>query len=143
MDSNTEINLPSSLFKTVKLVHVKLASVFAENDICLSPQQFFILKMISEKKSLIQQDLAQMMNADKSSVLRQTNALQKEMLIARIPDEKDKRKKHLVLTQKGGELHIRAEKIGQEFLKTLNKGISETDIKIFYSVLNQLKENAK
>lgn len=142
MEQNKNAELVRNIFKTMKCIHMELGADLAKNGINLSPPQFFILNRISEQKSLIQQDLADMMKMDKSSMLRQLNALQKEMLIARIPDETDKRKKNLVLTQKGGELFKKAEAIGNTFFSNLYEGVSEEDLEPFFRVLNQLKANS-
>lgn len=142
MEHNQQAELVRHIFKTMKCIHLELGSCLAKNNIDITPQQYFILNRISKQKTLIQQELANMMKMDKSSMLRQINALQKEMLIARIPDETDKRKKILVLTQKGGDLFKKAEAIGNTFFSDLYEGVSEEDLEPFFRVLNQLKANS-
>jgi len=142
MEKNKEAELVRNIFKTMKCIHMELGAVLAKSNIHLSPPQYFILNRVA-KEQIIQQDLANMMKMDKSSMLRQVNALQKQMLIARIPDENDKRKKILVLTQKGGELFEKAETIANTFFSGLYEGVSEEDLEPFFRVLNQFKVNSK
>lgn len=134
-------NFMRTLFKTMKMIRSRMLSILSENDINISPQQFFILKHISKEKTIIQQELAFMLKSDKSATLRQLNRLQKAMLIARIPDEQDKRKKNLVLTENGAELLKKCEVIEEEFFENIQRNIKKEEIQIFLSVLNQLQNN--
>jgi MarR family transcriptional regulator for hemolysin len=101
------------------------------------------MKMISTEKSMIQQDLAQMLKSDKSSMLRQLDKLQKEMLVARMPDESDKRKKILVLTACGAKLLEKGEVLEKQFFGTLNNHIEKDEIDTFLKVLQQLRRNTE
>jgi len=139
MDNNQ--NFMRSLFKTMKAMRSKMLSLLSERGIDISPHQFFILKHISNEKTVTQQELALMIRSDKSAVLRQLDKLQKEMLIARIPDELDKRKKKLVLTASGAEFLGKCESIEEEFFNSALQNIDKSEIETFIKVLNQLQNN--
>ena len=61
-----------------------LSSEFLKNSIPLSSEQYLILKIISKNKRVIQQELACILDKDKSTILRQINHLQDNLMLARI-----------------------------------------------------------
>ena len=143
MENNSNNELTRGICGTMKSIHKSMTIILSKANLEISTQQFFIMKIISEHESVIQQDLAEMMRTDKSAMLRQLNVLQSEMLVARIPDQKDKRKKLLVLTKKGGEVLSKAENKLDKHFNNILVGIDNNELQVFYSVLNKLKENAE
>ncbi len=143
MGNNCNKEFTRGICGTMKSIHKSIAVILSNTNLEISTQHFFIMKIISENESIIQQDIAEMMKIDKSAMLRQLNVLQSDMLVARIQDKKDKRKKILVLTKKGGEVLSVAENILDNHFNNILKDINKDELQTFYLVLNKLKDNAE
>ena len=70
------------------------------------------------------------------------DVLEKDKLVIRVPDANDRRKKNLVVTKKGAELHKELMKIEDELTKELKDGITDDELKMFIDVLMRIKMNA-
>lgn len=105
----------------------------------LSMEYFILLNILYDKDNLIQNDLASLMHKDKSAILRQIDTLEKKKLVVRIPDAEDRRKKIIMLTKDGMKTVEKLRKIEADMFNSLLKDVSETDLKIFESVLDKMK----
>lgn len=105
----------------------------------LSMEYFILLNILYDKDNLIQNDLASLMHKDKSAILRQIDTLEKKKLVVRIPDAEDRRKKIIMLTKDGMKTVEKLRKIEAHMFNSLLKDVSETDLKIFESVLDKMK----
>ena len=105
----------------------------------LSMEYFILLNILHDKDNLIQNDLASLMHKDKSAILRQIDTLEKKKLVVRIPDAEDRRKKIIMLTKDGMKTVEKLRKIEADMFNSLLKDVSETDLKIFESVLDKMK----
>jgi len=108
----------------------------------ISAEQFITLKIITFHEDISQQDCADLLRMDKSLFLRKIDVLQKLDLLVRIPNKKDKRKNQLLITEKGMKMLKKCEKVEQNTMRNLTKGVSENDFKIFSKVLTTIRENA-
>jgi MarR family transcriptional regulator, transcriptional regulator for hemolysin len=95
------------------------------------------------EKDFTQQDLANQMQKNKSIILRQINSLLDKNYVERTTDDKDKRKKTLILTEKGISTLNQTRKLGNEVLDELFLGISENELSVFRHVLEKLMENSE
>lgn len=129
------------LGQTMKLVKYKLIAKFKENDLDLSMEHFTILVFINEKDLLTQQDLANHFMRDKSIVLRQVNSLIDMGYVVRSTDEDDKRKKNLILTDKGNKLVQLSKELSHQVSEELLDGISEEELKHFEHVISKIQQN--
>ena len=129
------------LGQTMKLVKYKLMAKFKENDLDLSMEHFTILVFINEKDLLTQQDLANHFMRDKSIVLRQVNSLIDMGFVVRSTDEDDKRKKNLILTDKGNKLVQFSKELSRRVSEELLDGISEEELKHFEHVISKIQQN--
>lgn len=128
--------------ETVRSIVKKLSHKLKESGSSLSIHQFAILHFLNTGHEVIQQDIAEMTGKDKSAILRQIDVLEKDKLVIRVPDAIDRRKKNLVVTKKGAELHKELMKIEDELTKELKDGITTDELKIFINVLMRIKMNA-
>ena len=83
------------------------------------------------------------MQKNKSIILRQINSLLDKHYVERTKDEKDKRKKTLILTEEGINMLTRTRQLGKEVLDELFLGISQNEISVFRHVLKKLQENSE
>lgn len=133
--------LTYTLGQTMKLVKYKLMAKFKENDLDLSMEHFTILLFINEKDLLTQQDLANHFMRDKSIILRQVNTLIDMGYVVRSTDEDDKRKKNLILTDKGNKLLQFSKELSHQVSEELLDGISEEELEHFEHVISKIQQN--
>lgn len=119
-----------------------LVETFRKKGIELTFEQFVILQKLNSNCDLIQQDLANHLQKDKSIIVRQINGLLEKQLVIRHTNLEDKRKKNLILTPEGHLLLIELKGIVSEITAKLLSGISETDVAIFRNVLTRIQENS-
>jgi DNA-binding MarR family transcriptional regulator len=140
---STEQPLCHLLGQTVRIYKNKLFTKFKENDIEITFEQFAILNLLYSSKDFTQQDLANQMQKNKSIILRQINSLLDKNYVERTRDDKDKRKKTLILTEKGISTLNQTRQLGNKVLDELFLGISENELLIFRHVLEKLMENSE
>jgi len=138
---NTEKPLTHLLGQTSKLMKIKLRQSFIENNQDLTVEQYIILNMINNHDNLIQQELANHFQKDKSLILRQVEILLDKLLVARKTNEDDKRKKNLILTEKGSKTLATLRAISKAVSEELLTGISADDQKIFVSIIQKIQAN--
>ncbi|HKK47209.1 MAG TPA: MarR family winged helix-turn-helix transcriptional regulator [Balneolaceae bacterium] len=123
---------------TVKALVRKINASFSQHEIDLTVSQMVILNLLNNDDGLCQHSLAEMLNKDKSAVLRQINCLEKKHFLIKIPDPEDKRRKKLVLTKPGLKVLRKALNVENELLETVLGDVGEQDLKTFYRVLEQI-----
>jgi len=99
MESNKPLGY--MLGRSLRVFKGQMISKFREQDIELTFDQFVILHMLNADCDLIQQDLANQLQKDKSIIVRQINILLDSQYVVRLANKADKRKKNLILTKKG------------------------------------------
>ena len=127
--------------QTMKLVKFKLVSKFKENNLDLSFEHFTMLHFINEKESQTQQDMANHFLRDKSIILRQVNTLIELQYVVRTIDKDDKRKKNLMLTEKGRKLLQRSKELSREVSSELLNGITQEELAHFENVITKIQMN--
>ena len=126
----------------------RMAKVFkrrlSEEEITITLEQLGLLHAISEnKEEVAQQDMADLMNKDKSAILRIIDSLEKKRLVVRTNDPQDRRKNVLVVTQQGKSTIAKSLEISKELNEKLVEGISQSDIDTFFSVAERIRSNAE
>ncbi len=138
---NPELPLTYLLGQTMNLVKLKLMSKFKANNVELGLEHFTLLHFISRNKNLTQQDLANHFLRDKSIILRQVNTLIHLEYVVRKTDKADKRKKNLMLTEKGNELLQFSKNLSQEVSAELLNGVTTEELNHFRNVINKIQLN--
>lgn len=133
------MNIGFKMGEVIKSIGKLIDKSFTDVGNGLSMEYFFLLNILYDKDDVIQHDLANMMNKDKSAVLRQIDVLERRKLAVRIPDSEDRRKKTIVLTKDGMKTVEKLRKIEADIFNSLLKDVSEEDLKIFESVLDKMK----
>jgi DNA-binding MarR family transcriptional regulator len=124
---------------TIRQIGKLMRKKFADENICLTPEQFGMLDMISHQDESIQSELAAMMDKDKSAVLRQLDILEENKLIRRLNDSADRRKKILEVTDQGIRMVEKCKSALAEIMENLERNIPREDLETFKSVLIQMK----
>jgi len=129
------------LGRSLRVFKGRVAEEVKNMDFELSLEQYVILYMINSSCDLIQQDLANHLQKDKSLIVRQIDGLIEKQYLVRLTNKEDKRKKNLILTPKGLEKMNRMNELVMVVSRKLLSGVSDSDYATFRSVLNKIQEN--
>ena len=121
--------------KVSTAINRKLSRNFRQNGIEITPEQWTILLSLWEKDGITQQDLCNATFKDKPSMTRLIDNMEKQHLVVRISDKKDKRTNLVYLTKTGRELESQSFKIAISTLHEALQGISVEEMKIGQEVL--------
>jgi MarR family transcriptional repressor of mepA len=125
----------------LKTINVIFAGITKE----ITFEQMGVLYYISKKEGgeIIQQDLADIMDKNKSAILRSIDILEEKGYVKRIRVSEDRRKNLLEITTSGKAI---IDKMHEIFLRQdviLKQGISEQDIATCMSVMEIVHEKCK
>ena len=129
--------------KVSTAINRKLSRNFRQNGIEITPEQWTILLSLWEKDGITQQDLCNATFKDKPSMTRLIDNMEKQHLVVRISDKKDKRTNLVYLTKTGKELESQSFKIAISTLHEALQGISVEELKIGQEVLRKIFTNTK
>ncbi|HRZ31289.1 MAG TPA: MarR family winged helix-turn-helix transcriptional regulator [Flavobacterium sp.] len=111
-----------------------------KTNIHLTVEQLGLLYLMHIKDfDVIQKQLAVYTGKNKSTILRITDSLEEKGLVRKAEDKNDRRKNYLMITKTGQttiEVYL---KIMDEIVDDLQKGINETDLKVFSKVIDHIK----
>ncbi len=102
-----------------------------------------LLLLHKSKKPMNQQDVGQMMQVDKVSMVRILDQLERKDLIQRIVNPIDRREKLLVLSDKGKVEARFIQRAVNKMNLTLFKGLDAADIEVFTQVLDHMLTQLK
>ena len=88
-------------------------------------------------------DLAKVMGCSRQNVKEILTSLEKKGFVALIPDENDKRKRIVTLTDKAMQTAAKYTAKENEFLNKLYDGVTEEQVKNAYYFLTKLEDNLK
>lgn len=129
------------LSQTLRVYRNQLVAEFKTQKTGITFEQFIILHLLHTNCNIIQQDLANYMQKDKSIIVRQINGLLENKYVTRITNTADKRKKNLILTDAGTEILNRMKAVALDVSVKLLSGVTEDEEEIFRSVLNKISAN--
>jgi len=129
--------------RTTNTVNRKLQREFKRMDLQITHEQWTLLSALWNEDGQTQQSLSKKTFRDKTSITRLIHKLEIQNLVIRIPDKNDQRTNLVYLTSKGKSLEETTAPILNETYEKAISGISEKDIMICKSVLNQVFENLK
>ena len=141
-----EINTNSLQFlfaNTIRALFRQSGKEFENQELNLSPEQHFLLRILTSQEESIQSDLAEIMQKDKSAIMRHVDQLEKTGYVVRVNDAVDRRKKHIVITESGVTVLKKCEDVIANLMQKNLKGVSEEELTTFKKVLIKLKENAE
>ncbi len=135
-------SLGAKMGHTIKAMIKKISTHFVKHGVDLTMEQYFILNILDDNEGIILQDIADMIERDKSAVLRHINALEKKHYVARATCDEDKRKKILIITKPGMETLQMAQALSAEVENELTHQIDNKDLIIFEKVLFEIFKKA-
>ena len=121
----------------------KLHRNFRLHGIEISPEQWTILLSLWEKDGVTQQELCNATFKDKPSMTRLIDNMERQHLVVRISDKRDRRTNLVHLTKTGRELEGKAFVIANQTLKEALQEVSMDDLKIAQEVLRRIFMNTK
>ena len=129
--------------KVSTAINRKLSRNFRQNGIEITPEQWTILLSLWEKDGITQQDLCNATFKDKPSMTRLIDNMERQHLVVRISDKKDRRTNLVHLTKTGRELEGKAFVIANQTLKEALQDVSLEELKIAQEVLRKIFTNTK
>jgi DNA-binding MarR family transcriptional regulator len=140
--TNSE-NIAFQLGVTMRNMVKMFGRIFQTSDLDMTPEQFWIMDMLSRSEDSIQSDLAEMMDKDKSAIMRHIDAMEDKHWVARMNDANDRRRKILVVTKLGDDKLQVAKGIVDKAMGELIQEINGDDMAIFLSVLHKIRSIAE
>jgi len=129
------------LGKTMKCIDQYINGKLKDANVDLTKKQFLVLKSLTLRGPLPQNDLAFVTERDKASLARFINTLEKKNLVARIPSTKDKRVNIIHLTTHGETTFKETEPFFKGIVIDVQKNIPEEDLEMLKNTLNKIKNN--
>ncbi len=124
-----------------RLMGRQLSKSFVEHGIGIHGEQWPVLLQLWIKDGRYQKELAEFSCRDKGTITRVVAGLEKDNVVLRVADEKDKRHNKVFLTHKGKELKEKTLPLAFELSQKALDGIEEKDIEICKNVLRKIFEN--
>ncbi|HEY8367314.1 MAG TPA: MarR family winged helix-turn-helix transcriptional regulator [Bacteroidia bacterium] len=132
-----------NLNKTSKMLFLYLNKQMFDTGFDITVEQLQILMLSYHIDGCSQQEIANILDKDKSGILRSIDVLERKQLVYREPSEVDKRKNKVHPTEAGkklaNEIQLYVLKFENEVIKNIDKKELETTIK----VLQKIQDNAK
>ena len=129
--------------KVSAAINRKLSRNFRQNDLDISPEQWTVLIFLWEKDGVTQQELCNATFKDKPSMTRLIDNMEKQHLVVRISDKKDRRTNLIHLTKTGREIEEKTRLVAALTLKEALYGIQLKDLEISQEVLRAIFHNTK
>ncbi len=138
-------HLGTSIVFTGRLISNKINTHFNELGSNITFDQMGVLFFITlhRTKEIIQQDLASLMNKNKSAVLRTIDILEKKKYVKRVPVLSDRRKNIIEPTEAGIKMVKEAIKLSQKLEKKYTKKINSVDMATCKKVLELIQNECK
>jgi DNA-binding MarR family transcriptional regulator len=139
----TEVN--TSLFKAIGLTS-KLLGIYINENLQLSGfkltrNQFIVLKILSEREGICQNDLAFITERDKTSLTRLISALELKGMVFRKTANDDRRKKIINITKLGLDVLNEARPIVRKLEGEVAKDITTEELERLLNVLAKVQAN--
>jgi DNA-binding MarR family transcriptional regulator len=129
--------------KVSAAINRKLSRNFRQNHLDISPEQWTVLIFLWEKDGVTQQELCNATFKDKPSMTRLIDNMEKQHLVVRISDKKDRRTNLIHLTKTGREIEEKTRLVAALTLKEALYGIQLKDLEISQEVLRAIFHNTK
>ena len=129
--------------KVSAAINRKLIRNFRTNGIEITPEQWTVLLYLWEKDGVTQQELCNATFKDKPSMTRLIDNMERQQLVIRTSDKKDRRINKIHLTQAGKNLEEKARFIANKTLKEALQGLTLEELKISQEVLRKIFNNTQ
>ena len=129
--------------KVSAAINRKLSRNFRQNNLDISPEQWTVLIFLWEKDGVTQQELCNATFKDKPSMTRLIDNMEKQHLVVRISDKKDRRTNLIHLTKTGREIEEKTRLVAALTLKEALYGIQLEALEISQEVFRAIFYNTK
>lgn len=129
--------------KVSAAINRKLIRNFRLNDMEITPEQWTVLLYLWEKDGVTQQELCNATFKDKPSMTRLIDNMEKQHLVIRVPDKKDRRTNKIHLTENGKKLEEKTRFIANKTLKEALHGLTLEELRVSQEVLRKIFTNTK
>ncbi|MBB3896479.1 DNA-binding MarR family transcriptional regulator [Bacteroides pyogenes] len=129
--------------KVSAAINRKMHRNFRQNGLEISPEQWTVLIFLWKKDGITQQELCNATFKDKPSMTRLIDNMEKQHLVVRISDKKDRRTNLIHLTRNGKELEEKAHVIVNQTLREALQGITIEELSVGQEVLKKIFYNTK
>jgi DNA-binding MarR family transcriptional regulator len=129
--------------RTGKLMSIFVVDKFKKYNLNLTIEQWILLKYLHHEDGLMQNDLAEITNRNKTSLTRLIHTMEKHRLVARISDSVDKRVNRIFLTKNGKKIFKSTFPIIEEAKRELEFGLTDKEIKSLIKILKKVQGNIK
>ncbi|WP_276964544.1 MarR family transcriptional regulator [Bacteroides graminisolvens] len=142
---NFDINLIFAILngKVSAAINRKLHRNFRLNGLEMTPEQWTVMIYLWEKDGVTQQELCNATFKDKPSMTRLIDNMERQHLVVRISDKKDRRNNLIHLTKTGKDVEPQARIVVSKTLKEALQGIEVKDLQISQDVLKKIFLNIK
>lgn len=136
------MNTKKDVMDTLTRINRKLFTANNSGDRSLIGKgQIKILKVIADNENITQDNLANELNIDKTTVAKAVKKLEASELITRNQSKLDKRKKELIATEKAYSIIKHMDKHLEEDNDFYFKGLSSEEILAFRTTLDKIEQN--
>lgn len=139
-----EFNPTNEIGFFVGRTHRKMLNVlqqrFTNAAIDITPEQGILLVKLGFEDGISQQQIADMLCKEKSSAKRLIDSMERNDLILRIEDKKDRRNKLIYLTNSGKTLRKKIKVIASDLMEEINTTIDISEMQICKKVLSEIFE---
>lgn len=139
----TKVPLTYLIYQAVRAIQLQLSNALSENGFPITIEQWPILNEIFFNGGITQQDLANRVRKDKTTLTRILNTLEKNRLIERRASTVDKRKKQLYHTAKAEEMRLGMIEVLKDQGEFILDGLDEKEQEAMRHGLNVIFRNLK
>ncbi|HJC94738.1 MAG TPA: MarR family transcriptional regulator [Candidatus Phocaeicola excrementigallinarum] len=129
--------------KVSAAINRKLIRNFRLNGLDITPEQWTVLLYLWEKDGVTQQELCNATFKDKPSMTRLIDNMERQQLVVRMSDKRDRRINKIHLTPIGKSLEEKARFIANKTLKEALHGLTLEELRISQEVLRKIFNNTR
>ncbi|MBT28337.1 MAG: MarR family transcriptional regulator [Thalassobius sp.] len=123
------------------LAYQELNRELKQSNLCITGDQYRLLTHLWKEDGLTQQKVADLTDRNRGSITRMVDVLEKNGVIKRSEDKRDRRVNLIYLTEHGRELETQAAECVERVHEKITKGLTEDEIEIYKSLLQKSIKN--
>jgi DNA-binding MarR family transcriptional regulator len=129
------------LGKTGKLLGTLINEKLAKEGFTLTREQWVVLARLYYADNMVQSELANITERDKTTLTRLLNNMEKKGYLQREIASTDKRRRMVSLTTKGRQCFEDSMPVMNDIIERLHKGFSDSEIQTAIQLIIKFKEN--
>ncbi len=130
-----------ALMTTGLMSKIAQLQMFSQNKFPITPEQQFILSILSENKELYQRQICEIAHKDRPNMTRLINILEEKGLVKRVQDINKRKVYKIIITEDGIRLHEHIKEYMISLRDKVVKDIETSDLETCLKVLGQMLEN--